>query len=238
MTLHVNNPVTINQLNVGSIIYPIIVIIIIAANISINHPKTNSFNLLCLSHHMYKPYKIHHAPIDCNGNISIMSNRVLYNANKTGRQFQITAKDVKVISKNFTRTLVLSTVAGLSDRHETTIHAWLKQGEIDYINENDSLFRDLYSNVKRAIANRILILEQKIENNETGWQRFSWLLERTVRKEYSQYGDIMETIETKIAELAMRIAERDKATPKQLTQEVKNWVKESIKEKKEENRNG
>ena len=165
-----------------------------------------------------------------------MAYRVIYNENKLGRPFEITEEDVEVISDNFNKTLVMTTVAGLSGRHVQTIEGWLRQGEADYMNSTDTLFRNLYINVKAAIATRILTLEQKIENNETGWQRFSWLLERTVRKEYSQYGDLIDEVQTKIAELAERIAGRDKASPRELTLDVKNWIKDGIKAKKEEYR--
>jgi len=164
-----------------------------------------------------------------------MSDRVLYNAGKVGRVFTLTKKDVETISKNFSRTLVLSTVAGLSQRHEQTIKAWLKQGEEDYFNGTDTLFKELYTKVKTAISNRIAYLEKSIEDNKSGWQRFAWLLERTARKDYSQFGEILDELEAKIADISQKITSKN-STAKEIAKETKEWIKAKIKEKKEDAR--
>lgn len=63
--------------------------------------------------------------------------------------------------------------------HETTYEAWMKQGEQDFLDEQETLYSALYRAIKKSYAQHIINATARIKSGVQGWQGTAWLLERT-----------------------------------------------------------
>lgn len=147
---------------------------------------------------------------------------------KPGRPYEITLDKVNQIIGLYRKTLVMSNIAGQIGHTVDTIKSWMRQGEIDYSAHEDTLFAKLFLGVKKSISERVIELEEAIMDNETGWQRFSWLLERTVRRDYSVYGEIWEDFESKLGELMQKQLEREQPRVREISVDMRQWIKQRL----------
>lgn len=65
-----------------------------------------------------------------------------------------------------------------------TFSNWMRQGEVDYNNENyESLYAQFFYTIKKAQAEYVQNAGREIRKGENGWQGKAWWLERT-RQEF------------------------------------------------------
>lgn len=145
---------------------------------------------------------------------------------------QCTQQDIDNIIAAFKKTIVLGTVAGLVKRHRETIDRWLKWGAEDLLCEKDTPLSQLYVAVKEQVSLKIIELEQQLLANPEGWQRFAWMLERTVKRDYSVYGDMWKDFEQKLNELILRQAEREQPQVRVVSKDMRDWIKSKLAEGK------
>lgn len=151
----------------------------------------------------------------------------------SGRPYALDPNKVKLIADLFRKTLVLGNIAGTIGHHRETVKNWLEQGEADHLAHENTIFAELFVLAKKSIAARTMELEEKIETDRKGWQRYAWLLERTVRRDYSIYGEIWDEFEQRLNGIVSKHAERDEPIkPREISKEVRDWVKAKMQEKR------
>lgn len=161
---------------------------------------------------------------------AMMTNTLIPKHPSAHRAIEFSQEDYDNIVAAFKKTLVLTTVAGLCKRHRQTIDRWLKHGEADLLDNKDTPFSQLYIKVKEAVAYRILELEERLLRDPEGWQRIAWVLERTVRRDYSVYGEIWDDFERKLQELIVKQMERDQPKAREISNDMRQWIKATLAE--------
>ncbi|MBX4189710.1 hypothetical protein KW791_00210 [Candidatus Parcubacteria bacterium] len=104
---------------------------------------------------------------------------------KRGAPIGLTNEKLKEIINAVPRVLVIGQIAGLCCTPRTTLLDWLKRGEKDNIAKQDTIFAQLSSGYKQALAIEAEKL-LKILRNPNGKNKASsqWLLERVFRDDF------------------------------------------------------
>ena len=66
--------------------------------------------------------------------------------------------------------------------HETTYHEWMKIGEQDDLDDNQTLYATLWRSIKKSCAQFVIDSTARIKQGTPGWQGTAWILERTHTK--------------------------------------------------------
>lgn len=56
---------------------------------------------------------------------------------------------------------------------------WMERGEIDFNEENETLFASFFASIKKAQAQYVIDSRKRIKAGGPGWQGTAWWLERT-----------------------------------------------------------
>lgn len=65
---------------------------------------------------------------------------------------------------------------------EGSYYNWMEQGEIDFNNDEETLYAALFECIKKSYATFIKECKRRIRKGEQGWQGTAWWLERTNTK--------------------------------------------------------
>ena len=68
---------------------------------------------------------------------------------------------------------------GISD---TSYYNWMKQGEIEFNEDKDTIYSKFFGTIKKSYARFIKDAKKTIQSGKPGWQGTAWWLERTNSK--------------------------------------------------------
>ena len=101
--------------------------------------------------------------------------------------------------------------AQASGIHESTLYAWLSEGNKDILEGNVTELAKFSEDIKNIEAHKISSLLEDLEQKPDRWQANAWLLERhpRSRKQFSANGDALEKLADQIATLEAKLEAKD-----------------------------
>lgn len=94
--------------------------------------------------------------------------------------------------------------------HPQQLDRWMKQGSDDILVESNTIYAQLYTQVRKSQATKISDLLKRIESCPKNWQALAWKLEKCVRDEFGadsvEIKELLERVD-KLSEAVKRMIE-------------------------------
>ncbi len=110
--------------------------------------------------------------------------------NRGGCPRKFTVEKGEMIVSRVRTHLSIYNAAQMAMEHHQTVFNWLKYGEDDLMNGEDTIYSQFFANVRRARAEKVGEMIQTIESMPKSWQAISWLLEKCCTEEFGRDSEL------------------------------------------------
>lgn len=106
--------------------------------------------------------------------------------NLGGRPSKLTQEVIDTICEHVGQGVPYDKACWLADVSERIVQMWKKQGESDESDGKDTMHARFFRAVKKAEANNIIEMTQRIRYGHENWTSAAWLLERRHKEHYGK----------------------------------------------------
>lgn len=107
-----------------------------------------------------------------------------------GRPTKLTEEISADIIASVRRFLSINNAAEVNGVPRATVTTWMRHGNLDFDNEEDSIFARFTQGIKKARAEKVQDYLGELELRQTNWQSIAWTLERCCAEDFGKDAEL------------------------------------------------